>query len=125
MVNSKRGEVAITIGGEEHVLRFSLGALREIQEHFGTKGLQETFENAENWGAADLVVLFMAGLKRGSMPDVTKEALEELLVMQEIPEYMEALTKGMNVGTAGKTKVDPTRPKLATAPKPQVSTGTS
>lgn len=103
MANSMRGEVELLICGERHVLRFTLGALRELKEQFKAANLVDLFKDASSWGPEELTALFVAGLRRGSMPDATFEQIEELLVMQELPQYAEALSAALNASTVGKT----------------------
>ena len=97
MPNSKRGEIDIQIDGETHGMRFTMGAVRELQEHFKADSLQDTFQNGEKWGARDIVTVIHVGLKRGSGPDITIEDLEEKLLLSEMSQYMEVIKKGLSL----------------------------
>lgn len=67
MANRWRGEVSLTVNGEERILRLSLGALAELEERIGAEGLMalvERFEQA-SFRSADLIALLHAGLREG------------------------------------------------------------
>ncbi|WP_340109108.1 gene transfer agent family protein [Pikeienuella sp. HZG-20] len=73
MVNPQRGEIAITIDGEERVLRLTLGALAALEARLDVGGLAALAERFEAGGfrAADLIALLAAGLQGGGA-DVTE-----------------------------------------------------
>lgn len=104
VANTMRGEVEIKICGEVHQLRFTLGAMRELKERFGVKSVAEIFKNANDWGPDDIAFLFHAGLKRGSLPDASLEDIEEMMVLQELPDYAEALSRAFNAANTGKAE---------------------
>lgn len=101
LVNKVRGEVPVVIGGEEHVLRFTIGAIREVKDYFQAKNIQEIVESKEYDDLTKITVWLAAGLRRGSMPDASLETVEEMLLLSEIPQYTEAINKAMTTGTMG------------------------
>ncbi|MEE4186854.1 MAG: gene transfer agent family protein [Roseobacter sp.] len=77
MANPWRGDVELTLDGETHVLRLTLGALAELEAALGEQslvGLVERFEG-NAFSSADVLALLAAGLKGGRC-DVTVEQLE-------------------------------------------------
>jgi len=118
--NSLRGEVEITICGERHRLRFTLGALRELKERFGAGSVADIFKASDQWGPDDIAFLFWSGLRRGSLPDATVEDVEEMMILQEMPHYAEALTAAFNAANTGSTetpKRDPSADPTTTSPR--------
>lgn len=67
MANRWRGEVALTVNGEDCVMRLSLGALAELEDCVGSDGLLPLVERFESGGfsASDLSELLYAGLRCG------------------------------------------------------------
>jgi len=123
MGNSKRGLVDIEIGGELHQVRFTLGAMRELEEHFKVKSLAAVFANAREWGTTDYLFVVAAGLKRGSMPDATPEKIEDLVTIAELAPVVDTLTKALRASATGST-VKPEASKdirpTSGAPAPQM-----
>jgi hypothetical protein len=101
LYNKARGEVPIVIAGEEHILRFTLGAIREVKDYFGAKTIQEIVSNKEYDDLEKITVWLAAGLKRGSMPDATLEQMEEMLLLTEIQSYTEAINRASAVSATG------------------------
>lgn len=67
MVNPYSGEVALTLDGQRHVAKLTLGALAELEEalHVGTLvELVERFE-ARRFSTRDVLALIVAGLRGG------------------------------------------------------------
>ena len=76
MPNPWRGDVALTLDGETHVMRLTLGALAELEAGLGEHslvGLVERFEN-NAFSSADVLALLEAGLNGGKC-GVSREAL--------------------------------------------------
>ncbi|MDW3221784.1 MAG: gene transfer agent family protein [Paracoccaceae bacterium] len=76
MANPWRGDVALGINGETHVMRLTLGALAELEAELKTGSLMamvERFESA-TFTSQDVLALLRAGL-RGGKCDVTDEQL--------------------------------------------------
>ncbi len=64
MANPYRGEVTLTINGQERRLRLSLGALAELEAGLGASsltGLVERFETGD-FTTTDIIALLAAGL---------------------------------------------------------------
>lgn len=81
MANTKRGEIAAIIDGEEKVLCLTLGALAELEARLGggdLMGLGERFA-AGRVSARDLIVILGAGL-RGGGNAVTDDDLARMAV---------------------------------------------
>jgi hypothetical protein len=80
MTNTRRGDVAVLVGGEPRILRLTLGALAELEASFGVEDL--TALGARFAGgklkSADLIALLGAGLRAGGMavPDKAVAALD-------------------------------------------------
>jgi hypothetical protein len=67
MVNPYRGEVALVLDGERHVLKLTLGALAELEEALGADSLVDLVERFEGgrFSARDVLALLLAGLRGG------------------------------------------------------------
>lgn len=67
MINPQRGEVAISIGGEERVMRLTLGALAALEEALGSGSMVELVERfeASTFRSRDILLLIWAGLNGG------------------------------------------------------------
>lgn len=67
MVNPYRGEVPLTVNGETHRMRLTLGALAELEGALGEGSLLALVERFESgrFSAQDLVLLLTAGLRGG------------------------------------------------------------
>lgn len=79
MPNRRRGEVAVTIGGEAYVLCLTLGALAELEDALGVADLPAVAERfaAGRPSSRDLVAVLAAGL-RGGGAELTDEAVAAL-----------------------------------------------
>lgn len=64
-----RGEVALTVNGERHVMRLSLGALAMLEGEVGASSLTEIVSRyeSESVGAGDILALLRAGLWGGGV----------------------------------------------------------
>ena len=67
MVNPYRGEVALVVNGQHHVLRLTLGALAELEQELQSDSLLALIERFETgaFRASDLLALLAAGLRGG------------------------------------------------------------
>lgn len=67
MANPWAGEVSVTLNGEAHVARLTLGALAELEAELGTGTLVELVERFEagRFSARDVLMLIVAGLRGG------------------------------------------------------------
>lgn len=67
MVNPWTGEVAVTLDGERHVAKLTLGALAELEAGLGTGTLIELVERFEagRFSTRDVLLLIVAGLRGG------------------------------------------------------------
>ncbi len=76
MANPWAGEVELVIDGQRHVLKLTLGALAELEEHLESGSLIELvqrFEKSE-FSTRDVLALICAGL-RGGGADVSEAKL--------------------------------------------------
>ncbi len=73
-VNGARGEVALAIDGETHVLCLTLGALAELENTFGAEDLGALARRMAQLNASDIIDVLCALLKGGGNPS-THEAL--------------------------------------------------
>ncbi|SMO36169.1 gene transfer agent family protein [Ruegeria faecimaris] len=76
MANPWTGEVALTIDGEQRVLKLTLGALAELERELGTGTLVELVQRFEGgaYSSGDVLALIVAGL-RGGGANVTRADL--------------------------------------------------
>lgn len=77
MVNPWAGEVALTIDGEPHVLKLTLGALAELEAELAEDtliGLIERFE-ARRFSSRDVLALVVAGLRGGGWRGTSADLL--------------------------------------------------
>ena len=67
MANPWAGEVSVTLNGEVHVARLTLGALAELEAELGTGTLVELVERFEagRFSTRDVLMLIVAGLRGG------------------------------------------------------------
>jgi hypothetical protein len=67
MANPYRGEVVLSVDGEERVLRLTLGALAELEARLKSDSLIELIARFEKgtFRVADLIALLAAGLNGG------------------------------------------------------------
>ena len=76
MANPWAGEVALTIDGERHVLKLTLGALAELEASLEAGSLVDLVERFEGgaFRSRDVLALIVAGLRgggwRGSAADL-------------------------------------------------------
>lgn len=67
MVNPFAGEVALTMDGQRHVLKLTLGALAELEAQLGEDTLVALIARFESgaFGSRDVLALIVAGLRGG------------------------------------------------------------
>lgn len=67
MANPWTGEVALTIDGEQRVLKLTLGALAELEQELNAGSLVELVQRFEGgaYSSADVLALIVAGLRGG------------------------------------------------------------
>lgn len=66
-MNSARGEAVFSIGGEDHALCLTLGALAEIETALGCADLGELEARLKRLSAADLLTILTALLRGGGL----------------------------------------------------------
>ncbi|GAB5446709.1 gene transfer agent family protein [Gymnodinialimonas sp.] len=82
MANPWTGEVALTLNGERHTAKLTLGALAELEEWLGAGSLTQMVARFEGDGlkSADVLALVCAGLRgggwRGQMEDLMEAEIE-------------------------------------------------
>lgn len=69
MGNRWRGEVALTIDGQRHRMKLTLGALAELEEALEEPSLVALVERFEggSYGTRDVLALLVAGLQGGGV----------------------------------------------------------
>lgn len=79
LVNRKRGEVAADLGGKERALCLTLGALAELEAHFGAEDLTALTQrfSSGKLSAGDLLTIIHAGL-RGAGHTFTRDEVAEM-----------------------------------------------
>ena len=67
MINPQRGEVPITVNGEERRMRLTLGALAALETRLGERSLLDMVQMFEGgaFRPSDLLALIWAGLNGG------------------------------------------------------------
>lgn len=67
MANPWTGEVALTLDGQRHVCKLTLGALAELEDMLGTGSIVELARRFEGGGYStrDVLALVVAGLRGG------------------------------------------------------------
>ncbi len=67
MANPWTGEVALTLDGERHLLKLTLGALAELEDRLDTPSLVDLVERFETgaFSTRDVLALIVAGLRGG------------------------------------------------------------
>ncbi|MEO0390411.1 MAG: gene transfer agent family protein [Pseudomonadota bacterium] len=78
MVNPWQGDVAITLNGEAHVMRLTLGALAALEAELEAPSLVALVQRFEStqFSSRDVLLLLQAGLRGGGTP-ISAEALGE------------------------------------------------
>jgi hypothetical protein len=102
MANPHRGEVALSLNGEVHVLRLTLGALAELETTLDEDGLVALVERFETgaFSARDLLALLGAALKGGGS-NVTPEALAAAQIGGGAQEAARVAARVLALGFAG------------------------
>ncbi|MCL3883714.1 gene transfer agent family protein [Marivita sp. GX14005] len=77
MANPWRGEVALVIDGQAHVLRLTLGALAELEAGLGEGSLVDLVARFEGGACSsrDVLALIVAGLRGGGWPGSAADLL--------------------------------------------------
>ncbi|WP_204114645.1 gene transfer agent family protein [Shimia biformata] len=82
MANPHRGEVALVIDGQRHVMKLTLGALAELEAGLDSDSLVALITRFEEGriGSRDVLALIVAGLRgggwRGTAGDLTAAEIE-------------------------------------------------
>ena len=77
MVNPFAGEVALTLDGQRHIAKLTLGALAELEAALEVGTLVELVERFENqrFSTRDVLALVVAGLRGGGWQGVAADLL--------------------------------------------------
>ena len=67
MSNPFAGEVTVTLNGQDHVAKLTLGALAELEAALGADSLMALVQRFESgsYGSRDVLALIVAGLRGG------------------------------------------------------------
>lgn len=78
MANPWRGEVAIVLDGQRHVMRLTLGALAELEAGLGDETLVELVQRFEAGRSStrDVLALIVAGLRGGGWPGRAEDLMQ-------------------------------------------------
>lgn len=78
MANPYRGEVELTLDGQPHVLRLTLGALVELEQRLESDSLIAMIERFEqgDFKMRDLIALLSAGLRGGGWTESEADLLK-------------------------------------------------
>lgn len=78
MGNPWRGEVSLTIDGETHVLKLTLGALAELEEALAEGSLVDLAQRFEagRFSSRDVLALIVAGLRGGGWQGEPRDLLQ-------------------------------------------------
>ncbi|GGG64250.1 hypothetical protein GCM10011415_08490 [Salipiger pallidus] len=77
MTNPWRGEVALVIDGERHLMKLTLGALAELEASLQEGSLVELVQRFESGGCStrDVLALIVAGLRGGGWTGTARDLL--------------------------------------------------
>lgn len=77
MANPWAGEVGLTLDGERHALKLTLGALAELEAELDAGTLVELVERFEagRFSTRDVLALVVAGLRGGGWPGSARDLL--------------------------------------------------
>ena len=77
MANPWRGEVALVMNGERHVMRLTLGALAELEAGLDSGSLVELVQRFETgeFSTRDVLALIVAGLRGGGWTGTSADLL--------------------------------------------------
>lgn len=91
MPNHRRGEMAVTIAGRSWTLCLTLGALAEIESHFGVTDLPALgVRLAEGrLGARDIIAIMSAAARGGGM--TMDDAGMAMMPADALPQLMDAI----------------------------------
>ncbi len=78
MVNPFAGEVALTLDGQRHIAKLTLGALAELKTALETGSLVELVERFEShqFSTRDVLALVVAGLRGGGWQGTAVDLLK-------------------------------------------------
>lgn len=78
-MNPQRGEISVRIGGEDRLMRLTLGALAALEARLGAGGLTALAVRFEEGGfrADDLIALLTAGLV-GAGAEVSEDEVAQM-----------------------------------------------
>ena len=112
MANSRRGEAAVTFGGESYTLCLTLGALAELEHAFGADSLLAVGERlaAGRLTGRDLVALVAVGLRGGG--HALSDAEVAALPLDDLDGLIEGLSR-MLLAAFGEAPENPPRPQGA------------
>ncbi len=77
MVNPWAGEVSVTLDGQEHALKLTLGALAELEAELRDETIVELIERFETgaFATGDVLALLIAGLRGGGWTGTSADLL--------------------------------------------------
>lgn len=109
--NRHRGEIAATLGGAEHRLVLTLGALAELETAFGADGLAALAQRFESGrvSARDLAAVIGAGL-RGAGEVIDDAAAARLAHADGVAGYVRIVAE-LLAATFGGAAEDGARPR--------------
>jgi hypothetical protein len=104
--NRLRGYIPIMIASEEYFLRFSWSAMRQLMEILGKDSVQDMLNAASEWKADEIIQCIVVGLRHGSFrgKEISTDEIEDLLLLNEVRAYTEALTEGFSAFMTGKSR---------------------
>ena len=113
MINARRGEVALNLGGERYRLCLTLGALAELEGAFGVADLAALSERfgSGRLSSRDLLAILAAGL-RGGGHALTDAAVGNLPLGDGIAPVAAAIAD-LLVATFGAASENPPTPQGA------------
>lgn len=94
MINPRRGEFELELGGTVLVLRYTMDAAQKLCEAFGVKAVQEVFSSVDKWAPIDYVKLVHAGAVHGRHPGITAEEISDLITIGDLARVLETISAG-------------------------------
>lgn len=121
MANKYKGEISVLLDGEEHILKYDMNSMVEIEERLGVTGLEAILEKLRSIDFKTLRLLLWAGLIHAYMDDneqptlkVTDVGKMKFNMVDTIEKVAEAVQLGMGIE---QDDTAPNRPSRAAKPK--------
>lgn len=117
MANKLKGEISVTLNGEDHVLKYDMNSMVEIEDKLGVTGLEAILEKLRSIDFKTLRLLLWAGLVHAHMDEneqptlkVTDVGSMKFNMVDTIEKIAAAVQEGMGIEQEESPNV-PSRPE--------------